>query len=103
MNICIYIYIYVEKPCMFHEIHGAFQSHGGTPSYHPFIDEIFPYKPSSYGVSSSMTMGTNRNLPGEILPGAPATPRLCTTWGSGISFGFYEIPSTLRKFVTVCY
>ena len=88
----IYIYTYVGKPCMFHEIHGAFRSHRGTHSYHPFIDGIFPYKPSSYGVSS-MTLETNRNFPGEILPGAPATPRLCTTCSSGISFGFYEIPS----------
>ena len=27
---------------------GAFHSHGGTPSYHPFLDGIFPYEPSSY-------------------------------------------------------
>ena len=35
---------------------GGFLSHGGTPSYHPFIinlsfiDGIVPYKPSSYWV-----------------------------------------------------
>ena len=30
-------------------------TNGGTPSHHPFIDGIFPYKPSSYG-GSPMTM-----------------------------------------------
>ena len=25
---------------------GGFQSHGGTPSYHPFLDGIFHYKPA---------------------------------------------------------
>ena len=26
---------------------GAFLSHGGTPSYHPFLDGMSPYKPTS--------------------------------------------------------
>ena len=29
-------------------IYGGFHSHGGTPEYHPFLDEIFFYKSSSY-------------------------------------------------------
>ena len=36
-------------------MNGGFHSHGGTPSHHPFLDGIFPYKPSSYG-GSPMTM-----------------------------------------------
>ena len=30
---------------------GGFRSHGGTPSYHPFLDEMFHYKnhPASLG------------------------------------------------------
>ena len=28
---------------------GFFYEIGGSPSYHPFLDGIFPYKPSSYG------------------------------------------------------
>ena len=29
-------------------IHLGVSINGGTPSYHPFLDGIFPYKPSSY-------------------------------------------------------
>ena len=40
--------------------HGGFLSHGATPSHHPFLDGIFPYKPSifvlSYGFSMVLTI-----------------------------------------------
>ena len=32
-----------------HMSYGGFLSHGGTPSYHPFLDGIFHYKPSIFG------------------------------------------------------
>ena len=31
-------------------LHMKVSENGGTPSYHPFIDGIFPHKPSSYGL-----------------------------------------------------
>ena len=30
------------KKILHHNIHGGFQSHGGTPVHHPFLDGIFP-------------------------------------------------------------
>ena len=31
------------------ETYGGFLSHGSSPSYHPFLDGIFPHKPSIWG------------------------------------------------------
>ena len=36
-------------------LYGGFLSHRGTPSHHPFLDGIFPYKPTSYW-GTPMTM-----------------------------------------------
>ena len=44
---------------------------GGTPSYHPFIDGIFPYKPS-------IDRGTPLHFQNALLVGPAAAPeRLC--------------------------
>ena len=36
------------NPEIHHHRYGGVLSHGGTPSYHPFLAGIFEYKPTSY-------------------------------------------------------
>ena len=59
-------------------ISGHFHSHGGTPSHHPLLDGIFPYKPSIYGYPHlgkppyfSQRVATNpstlRSRPGDLF------------------------------------